>query len=282
MSDLLWVKQPRIRNRPSEFSCGYPMPHSRESIPELGIALIRDSASCPRILVVALFLMLFVPAEAAKSEPAFVLIDDFEDAEMDTLPPLWRWKDSDNDVEKPYTIEKQNHNKYLAAKDHGQSVILAKPGAIDINRYPYVSFRWRVHRLPPEGDERYGHTNDSAAAVYIIYKKTLGLIPVSIKYVWSTKLPVGTAIRRSGIGQPWNIVADTGSSHTNEWRTHVFDVREAYREMFGGNPPKNIIGIAVLSDANATGSTAYADYDDIAFLSHADASSGIENVLDVE
>ena len=30
-----------------------------------------------------------------------------------------------------------------------------------------------------------------------------GVIPVSVKYVWSSTLPVGSAVRREGIGRPW-------------------------------------------------------------------------------
>ena len=51
---------------------------------------------------------------------------------------------------------------------------------------------------------------------------------------------------------------------------------------FGGEPPRQVIGVGLLSDANATRSTAYADYDDICFLSKADAGSGIQHVVEAE
>ncbi len=262
-----------------------------DSQPAIGENILMCDRTLPHIhfpslycfAFVVLFEMAILPlipqAEIKNLHLNRVLIDDFELSEVGELPSGWKWKNSDSNVEKPYIVKSHDQNKFLSAKDHGQSVILAKHSAIDIQRYPYISFRWRAHALPSGGDERYGDTNDSAAAVYIIYKMKFGLIPVSIKYVWSSTLSVGTATKRDGTGRPWNIVADTGRTYMSEWRTHIFDIYSAYEETFGGKPPRKIVGIAILSDANATNSTAYADYDDIIFLSDAEAHSGIEEIL---
>jgi hypothetical protein len=153
---------------------------------------------------------------------------------------------------------------------------------VDIDRYPYLTFRWRVHRIPENGDERHGASGDSAAAVYLVYKRVMGVIPVTVKYVWSSTLPVGTALRRNGIGRPWIIVAGSGEAGLGEWHTLVFDVRAAFRETFGKNPPRQILAVGVLSDANATVSRAYADYDDLNFLSEADAGSGIQQFVEAD
>lgn len=78
--------------------------------------------------------------------------------------------------------------------------------------------------------------------------------------------------------------APLGSSHhgIGNWQTHVFDLRAAYRETFGGEPARQAIGVGLLSDANATGSRAYADYDDVCFLSKADAGSGIRHIVEAD
>lgn len=218
------------------------------------------------------------PVRALDRGPETLCVDDFEDDAPGRLPRGWETH-SDDGAAAPYTVEAEGGGKFLAARDRGQSVILARRFKVDLDRYPYLTFRWRVHEIPKGADERFGPRGDSAAAVYVTYRTVLGFIPVVVKYVWSSTLPVGTALRRKGTGRPWIIVAGSGHHGIGEWQTYVFDVRAAYRETFGGEPPRQAVGVGLLSDANATGSTAYADYDDVCFLSKADAGSGIQHIV---
>ena len=211
-----------------------------------------------------------------------VILEDFEGGSPGRFPPGWVWKSKDDHKRKPYVVRMEDGNHYLEATDEGESVIIGKNIKWNLREYRYVSFRWRVHRIPKGGDERYGKTVDSAAGIYFIYKKKLGLIPESVKYVWSSTLPVGSAMRRSGVGKPWMVVADSGSEHLGEWRTYVFDAYQAYKDTFGGEPPATAIGIGILSDANSTHSFAYADYDDIRALKTANADSGVKKILEAE
>jgi len=212
-------------------------------------------------------------------EYGYVELENFEASDVDKLPKRWTWRDKDKNKNKPYRIKEENGNKYLAAEDTGESVILAKKLRWNIKKYPYISFRWRGRQLPEGGDERFGPTNDSGASTYITYDTKFIKIPKSIKFVWSTTLPVGSATKRSGIGKPWNVVVESGSENLGEWRTYVINAYEAYQKTFGGNPPDRPLGIGILSDANSSHSKAYADYDDIRALRHADADSGIKNIL---
>jgi len=219
---------------------------------------------------------------AELSDAGFIVLEDFESSRLGGLPEDWIWKGKDDKKFKPYTIKKEQGNKFLAAEDKGESVILGKRITWDLSKYPYLSFRWRGRVLPEGGDERFGNKNDSCAAIYITYKRKLRLVPVSVKYVWSTTLPVGAATRRSGTGRPWNVVAESGEEHLGTWRTYTFNAYEAYRKTFGGNPPDKPVAIGLLTDANATKSRATADYDDIRALRSADADSGINNILAAE
>ncbi len=211
-----------------------------------------------------------------------VVLEDFEDGIPGQFPPDWTWKSKDDDKRKPYVVERENGNKFLRATDRGESVIIGKIIKWNLKKYPYVSFKWRAHRLPVGGDERYGKTVDSAAGIYFIYRKKLGLIPESVKYVWSTTLPVGSAMRRNGVGKPWMVVAESGAEHLGKWRTYTFNAYEAYRKTFGGDPPDDTVGIGILSDANSTHSEAFADYDDIVALRTAEADSGVREILEAE
>jgi len=208
-----------------------------------------------------------------------VVLEDFESSPEGELPEAWGWKDADDDKNKPYRIRVEDGNRYLEATDEGESVILGKEIKWNLEKYPYVSFRVRVHRIPEGGDERYDDTVDSAAGLYFTYRRKLfGKIPESVKYVWSSTLPVGAAAIRDGIGRPWQVVFGSGREELGEWRTYTFDLRDAYRKTFGGNPPSKPIGIGILSDANSTNSVAYADYDHIVALES--APPGVDGGVD--
>jgi ABC-type transporter MlaC component len=211
-----------------------------------------------------------------------VVLEDFESSELGGLPQGWTWRNQDDNKNKPYEIRIEDGNKFLAAEDQGESVILGKDVKWDLHKYPYISFKWRVHEIPEGADERYGRSVDSAAGIYVIYAKKLGLIPETVKYVWSSTLPVGSAMRRSGTGRPWMVVAESGDQKLGEWHTFVFNAYEAYQKTFGGKPPEVPIAIGLLSDANSTHSKAFADYDDIIALKSANAGSGVKEFLKAE
>lgn len=210
-----------------------------------------------------------------------VVLEDFEGGPVGGLPEGWTWKGSDDKKEKPYTVVEEGGSRFLQAQDSGQSVILGKDLPWDLEKYPYVSFRLRIHRIPEGGDERNDKTVDSAAGLYFTYRRRLGMIPESVKYVWSSTLPVGAAVIRPGTGRPWQVVIGSGTEGLGEWRTYVFDLRQAYRDTFGKNPPGKMVGIGVLSDANSVGGYAWSDYDDIKALRSVNPSvgSGVTQIM---
>lgn len=211
-----------------------------------------------------------------------VILADFEGDIVGELPKGWTWRNGDKDKNKPYRVKVEDGNRYLEATDEGESVILGHEIKWNLNEFPYISFRVRVNKIPEGGDERDNKKVDSAAGIYITYrKKFFGKIPESAKYVWSSTLPVGSAVRREGIGRPWQIVFGSGEEGLGEWRTYVFDLRQAYTDTFGGSAPSKSIGVGILSDANSLKLKAYADYDDILALREAPpgVTSGVFETL---
>ncbi len=209
-----------------------------------------------------------------------MILDDFESSPLGQFPVGWAQREDDD--EPPYRIREEGGNRYLEATDQGESVIIGLETPWNLDEYPYISFRLRVNRIPEGADERTDDRVDSAAGVYVTVKKVaFGKIPESVKYVWSATLPVGAATRREGIGRPWQVVLGSGTEGLGEWRTYVFDVRDAYRRTFGGNPGSKPAGVGVLSDANNMKTYAFADYDDFKVLRHAPAGTdgGVEQRL---
>ena len=193
-----------------------------------------------------------------------IVIEDFDRSEMGGFPSTWKaWRGDDSLARNLYTVREEGGNRYLHAADDGSSVIIRKElSEWDANEYPVLSWRWRARVLPKDGDERVGSRNDSSVAVYVVLDQNFVGVPKTLKYVWSTTLPVGTYHRRDGIGRPHVIVLESGEEKLGQWVEESVDVHADYVRIFGKKPPRKAVGIGILTDGNATGTDSQGDYDD--------------------
>ncbi len=166
----------------------------------------------------------------------------------------------------PYQVVQEEGNHFLRVEDRGENVMFYKEIRWDTRTYPYISWRWRIRAVPVAADARFEDSADSAAGVYLTYRRKFGLVPETVKFIWSEHLNIGSAFRRSGIGMPWTVVAGVGAANQSVWHQVVFHVGDVYDQTFGGVGATRPLGVAVLSDANNTNSFAAADYDDIVAL----------------
>ncbi len=169
------------------------------------------------------------------------------------------WQSSRKDCSM-FTIEKDESGCYLRLTVNNQCTSIGKQVSYSTDTLPYLSWRWRVHNLPVGGCENKKETNDSGAGVYVIFKGRFRLNKI-IKYIWSTTLPSGTVLASPFNQNTKMIVLQSGSEKIGQWITETVNVREDYKKVFNAVPPI-VIGIAILSDADNTESSAVADYDD--------------------
>jgi hypothetical protein len=200
-----------------------------------------------------------------------LVLEDFEAAPLKELPPGWKPRGFARGERAPYWIEEENGNRFLRAEDRGENVMLYKEVRWNAREYPYLSFRFRIRAVPEGSDERFEDKADSAAGLYLSYRRKFGIVPETVKFVWSGSLTAGAAFRRPGIGMPWTVVAGSGAPD-GAWRTFAFRTDDVYRKTFGKDPGERPLGIGILSDANSTGSVASADYDDIVVYRRAPAA----------
>lgn len=193
-----------------------------------------------------------------------ILVDDFSGNSVNAFPSGWKpWRAKSNLAPGLYTVQQEDGNRYLHARDNGHSVIIRKElRSWNPKQYPILTWRWRAQVLPRDGDERSAQTNDSANAVYVVLSENFFHVPKTLKYVWSTSVPVGTRYRRPGIGRPYVIVLESGTQHLGTWVSESVNVYDDYLRAFGEKPPSRAVGIGVLTDGNATRSESEGDYDD--------------------
>lgn len=210
-----------------------------------------------KILLHGLCLMLlFISYQAHAS----LLIDDFQQYPAGKFPNKWRtWPFQRGEAMKVYTIKSENNNNYLSAVDDaGISVQTLRDFYWKVETYPKLSWRWRARQLPAGANETNPSINDSACGVYVVISKARQEM---IKYTWSTTASTGTVYEKKP-GRAYIIAADSGSKGLGSWRTHTINVLEDYKKYFHKELDRNPVAVAVLTDGNATQSTAACDYDD--------------------
>lgn len=194
----------------------------------------------------------------------YILLDDFSTTSPGQLPLDWvAWRPKDKKKSLHYQVEEENGQHVMAARDSGSSVILAKSLRWNPRKYPIMTWCWKTTALPPGGDERYNHTNDSAAGLYVVFSYNWFGAPKQLKYVWSSTLPEGTVGKRDMIFRPWFFVLESGEENLHRWAFETVDLEAHYKLKLDGKPDKKTDSVHILTDANSTKSYAEAYYADL-------------------
>ena len=210
-------------------------------------------------LTVALPGILLAPATVPAEDDCKV-VEDFGRSPVGEFPAAWKArKEAGREV---YTVQEEEGKRFLRALSRGIGIQAAREvQGWDLNAYPILTWSWRPREFPKGGDERQASGNDSVLAVYMLvpYSRVAG--PKAVKYIWSEKVPVDTHLTsNSGLTQVR--VLRSGTEGRGEWRQEKVNVLEDYRKYFDTQDAPKPIGIAVLTDADDTKSSASGDYAD--------------------
>jgi hypothetical protein len=209
----------------------------------------------PRALTALVAALVFAVASSPATAADCRSIDDFATGKMGEFPPGWKpRKDSGRAV---YSIQEEGGRRFLHAAARGLGIQAAKEIDWDLTAHPMLAWSWRAIEFPKGADERQSSTNDSALAVYAVFKHTAWSVK-SMKYIWSAAVPVGTAVPTSQ-GLTQGIILRSGAGGKGEWAEAKVNVLEDFKKYFKEDPPK-AIGIAVLTDSDDTKSSAQGDY----------------------
>jgi hypothetical protein len=129
----------------------------------------------------------------------------------------------------------------------------------------FLKWKWRALRLPRGGNECEESKGDSAAAVYVTWKR--GLKWYSIKYVWSSVGPRGaTCHRRRNLFRAQDTVIVESGPPLNEWRSVGLSLDREFRNHFENADARaevpDLVGLGIMSDGDQTRSPSSADYAD--------------------
>lgn len=250
--------------------------------------ILRPSSKARRaiVLLTVVLLLLLLPDDMAPSAaaqhasgsaeaPAAVVVDDFEGYRTGTFPDEWvfvnRAKEAltyeeTRDPGEEVVVEEEDGNRFVRIITEGEAVRYTQRNGEEfewnINEHPRLQWQWRALELP-EGASEKGQ-NDSGGAVYVTFGADWLGRPKSIKYTYSSSLPVGTIV---SFGPLKVIVVDSANEpHTGEWKTVTRNVVNDYQQVFGGSPPDRPLSITLWGDSDTTESTSKVDFDDIKLL----------------
>lgn len=132
-----------------------------------------------------------------------------------------------------------------------------------------LSWRWRAQALPRGGDECASGKGDSAAVVYVSWKR--GLRYYTLKYVWSAVGARGAVCdqKRNPFLAQDTVILESGGP-LGQWRSVELDLRREFRKHFEDGDREaevpDLFGIGLMSDGDQTKSPSSADFADFTLL----------------
>ena len=197
-------------------------------------------------------------------------MDDFENSEKDRMPEDWAGRK--DEAKKYYKISAEEGNKdnnFLSVENDKTDMFIIKKVKVDLVKYPYLNWKWRVNKFPPNADESIKKLCDVPASVNVVLvaKKWR---PKTIKYTWSTTLEKDTHCKSPYAFWPSRcdiIVMQSGEENQGQWISEKRNVLEDFKKLYKKDKVKSkeIQAIVIMSDGDNTQSFSAADYDNIYF-----------------
>lgn len=208
------------------------------------------------LLLIAVALVTVAPI-SPEAQSECITLDDFSKATVGQFPSGWKpRKDEGTEI---YTVREEGGVRFLRAESRGHGIQAAREiDSWDLAKYPVLAWSWRPREFPKGANEK-GGKNDSVLAVYMLVPHSQVRGPKAVKYIWSERVAVGTALTSNSDLTQVRVLR-SGTAGANTWTEERVNVLADYRKRFGASGTPKPAGIAVLTDSDDTESTASGDY----------------------
>jgi DUF3047 family protein len=134
---------------------------------------------------------------------------------------------------------------------------------VDVNPYEnrYLTWRWKVAKLPDGGDFRRAATDDQAAQLLVAFADRRVLT-----YIWDSTAPKGTMQSASSIPlvHIYAVVCESGAAEANRWVPETRDVAADYERAYGKGAPR-VKGLRIQINSQHTGTSAESYFGEVVF-----------------
>jgi hypothetical protein len=167
----------------------------------------------------------------------------------------------------------------LVARADRSASMLRHPLRVEPDALGQLNFSWRVPGLVVGGDVRDRDSDDAPVRIALSFAGAEERLPArermlfdlaesvsgerppfaTLMYVWDGQTPIGQVVPSPRTDRIRKIVLESGTEHLGQWRNYSRDIGADYRAAFG-EAPGALVGIALMTDADNTGTQAAAAY----------------------
>lgn len=183
-----------------------------------------------------------------------------------------------------YRWELKQGRRAVAAHAERSASMWRQQVNLQPDRVGVVEFSWWVERLPRDGDLSAAERADAPARVlfgfggdrsrlsqrnrmmFELAHALTGEEPpyATLMYVWGNRKPVDSLVVNPRTDRVRKIVLDSGTEMLGRWRDHRRNLADDHRRAFGEDPGP-LLSVALMTDADNTGSVARAWYGPVRF-----------------
>jgi len=209
----------------------------------------------------------FLATASMAQEKGVLWVDRFsKGVDAEGVPVGWILEKTPDSSSK-ITIEREKENHFLRLLSVGDAFGLRKDMSFDIREYPYLSWRWKVSKLPKGGDIRKRETDDQAGQIYVLFPKIPSIFnTLAVGYIWDSQAPVGLSGTSTAYNKMRYVVQESGAAKLNQWISETQNVYEDLKKVFHKEPP-SVGGVLLYINSQHTKSSAEIFYADIFFSS---------------
>ena len=168
-----------------------------------------------------------------------------------------------------YQLVRNGGVQVLLAESRQSASAMIKKIRIDIRKYPFLIWRWRIENRLQVEDEKVKAGDDYAARIYVIIDGgALIWRTKAVNYVWATNASKGEVWPNAFAGKNAQMMAlRNNQDQLSTWYLEKRNVREDLKRLFG-TEFQFIDAIAIMTDTDNTHGQATAFYGDIFFADH--------------
>jgi hypothetical protein len=206
-----------------------------------------------------LFIFMVLIAEPVLAEDSVMIADFSHGLDAGGVPTGWQLKEKYGKAD--FAITKDGDISTVRFRSANTSFSLQRAVNVDLKRFPILTWKWKVTKLPEGGDFRKSKTDDQAAQLFIAFTKTK-----SIVYVWDSSAPQGLTEDTTPVPlmHVAVVVVQSGIASTGKWITETRNVYEDYKKIFGEEPP-SAGGIRLQINSQHTKTSAESYFADVMF-----------------
>jgi len=210
-----------------------------------------------KYFVLLLYFLLFTLSAQAET----ISVSQFE------VEGLNGWAEKSFSRETRYSLVERDGSQVLLAQSKATASALYKKVRIDLDKTPFLNWRWLIENHLGDINERRKEGDDYPARIYVIIDGGIFFWKTrALNYVWSSNQPIGSTWANAYSDNTRMIALESGSTYLGQWRSEKRNVRRDLQNQFGEDL-RYIDGIAVMTDTDNSQGQATTYYRDLFFSS---------------